>query len=482
MSGLLDVARQRQASTPRSLTRDDYAPGPSYAATLWEPSWLEAHCWRDPEEPDAPGVAEICVTGAAGTGKTRNTLEWLHRELITYPKCRVLLAREYREDQTQGAMKTFEKEVVPEGVLGDANSHAPIRWHTGQQAYLYPNGSELVVKGLRDSHGIYSQQYDHIFVNEAGGSSIGEADWDQLKRAKRNGRTKYSLLIGDMNPEYEMHWLHQRCDDGATIEIRTTHADNPAVTRSYLHDLSTMRDQAQRARLFLGQRVSHRPGAYYQEQLARARLAGRIKAIDPQAGVPTHTCWDLGWSDDTAIWFFQRVGAEWHWVDYYENHQQDLDHYTAVLARKTIERRMTYGRHYLPHDAKAKTLASKGKSIEDQLRALGVSGVVVPNTALQAQHSAVRTALDTSYFDDATWVKPQDGDSHREGVRWGLQRLLGYHAEKDERTGLFKPNPVHDINSHGASALATGVVGYTPMAARAAPTRQMISGFHGRRR
>lgn len=442
----------------KDLCRPDYVAGPSYASTLWSPEWLREHSWGDEAEPAAPRVAEVCLTGPAGTGKTRNVLEWLHRQLLDHPRCRVLLCRAYRNDLTQGPMKTFEQEVLPERAFGGSTSGAPVRFHGEQGAYLYDNGSELVVKGLRDSQGIYSQQYDHVYVNEAGSDSINEADWDQLKRAKRNRRTPYSILLGDMNAEYEMHWLHQRCDDGATVEIRTSHADNPAAGAAYLHDLATIRDPIQRERLFLGHRVSYKPGAYYQESLALARAEGRICRVPHQPGLPVHTAWDLGWSDYTAIWFFQRVRGEWHFIDYYEDRLRDLDHYTSVLSRKAIERKFTYGRHCLPHDARAKTLAAGGKSVQRQLRALGVQGIVVPPTDEQAQLNAVRAALPLCWFDDATWTRPKEGESHREGARWGVQRLAGFHPDRDERRDVFRPTPAHDINSHGAKAFATGVL------------------------
>lgn len=449
---------RRRASEGPGLT-SGYVPGGSFARTLWSEDWLAAHTWADPAEPDAPRVAELCFSGPAGTGKTRNVLEWLHRELRDNPNTRVLLCRAYRSDLTQGAMVTFQTEVLPEGAFGSADSDAAVRFHGERQAYLYRNGSELVVKGLRDSHGIYSQQYDHIFVNEAGSAHIHEADWDQLKRAKRNRRTKYSLLLGDLNAEHELHWLHQRCDDGATIEVPTAHEDNPRVTTAYLHDLATMRDQTQRARLYLGQRVSAMPGAYYQEQLAQARIDGRITRVPHQRGVPVHTCWDVGWSDYTAIWFFQRVRGEWHFLDYLEADQRDLDWYSSMLGAIALERRFSYGTHCLPHDVRQQTLAAGGKSIERQLRGLGLGDLrVVPQTAEQAQLAAVRAALDSCWFDHAPRERPPDGQGYRRGVAWGLQRLAGFHAEEDERLGVLRPRPAHDLHSHGAKAFATGVL------------------------
>jgi hypothetical protein len=400
-------------------------------------------------------TGEVCFVGAAGTGKTRGILEWLHRRCLRRPGVRVLLLREYREDHTQSTMKTLQLSVFPEDTWGRVNDHLPITWVSEEQAYVYPNGSAIIVKGLRDSRGIYSQEYDHIFVNEAG--SLLEEEYDQLLRAKRWGHDDLSLLITDLNPEFEMHWLHQRCDDGVTTEVLTQHSDNPALPPAALADLARMRDPVQRQRLYLGQRVSAMPNAYYQEQLAEIRHRGHIRPLEPQKGLPVHTCWDIGYSDYTAIWLFQRVLNEWHFFDYYESHLEELDHYWIVLQQMQAEYKLVWGTHCLPHDAAYRTLASGGKSIQEMLWKLGIrSEIIVPRTSLSVQHSTVRANLSTSYFDTSRWEKAEPFQRHRRGCKWGVQRLAMYRAGKDERLGVMKDRPEHDQASHGASAIATG--------------------------
>lgn len=430
---------------------DDYDPDRRYTPDEWKRLSDDMKAW-------SVRTGEVCLVGAAGTGKTINVLQFLHEVAVAWAGVRILVAREFREDHTQSTMKTLENEVIPAEVFGDANSSAPIRWHSGQQAYLYPNGSEIVIKGLRDGRGIYSQQYDIVFVNEAG--SIEEEDADQLLRAKRNRRCQISLLIYDLNPEYELFWLHDRCDEGKTVEVVTKHEDNPTLSAAYLADLHNMRDPVQKQRLALGRRVAALPGAYYQAQLAEARYGSptRFVPIIPQRGLVTHTCWDLGRSDYTAIWWFQRVRGEWHWLDYYESNLEELDHYMEVLQTVQRERKLVYGSHCLPHDAAYRTLASRGLSVQEQLWDLGLTGeVIVPNTSIHVQHNAVRQVLASSWFDTAHWSKPTDTNARwRRGVRFGVTRLAAYRAAKNKQLNVLRPHPEHDEASHGASAFAMG--------------------------
>ena len=63
----------------------------------------------------------------------------------------------------------------------------------------------------------------------------------------------------------------------------------------------------------------------------------RICPIEINKDVKTHTAWDLGVSDSTAIWFIQCVGRERRLVDYYEASGVGLDHYTQVPHDKGRE-------------------------------------------------------------------------------------------------------------------------------------------------
>jgi hypothetical protein len=45
---------------------------------------------------------------------------------------------------------------------------------------------------------------------------------------------------------------------------------------------------------------------------------------------PVYTAWDIGWTDYTAIWFFQIIDGQPRFIDFYENNQKLVDYYVAV--------------------------------------------------------------------------------------------------------------------------------------------------------
>jgi hypothetical protein len=103
-------------------------------------------------------------------------------------------------------------------------------------------------------------------------------------------------------------------------------------------------------------------GAFYGGELKRARDGGRIKDVPHDPSLKVHAVFDLGYTDDTAIIFFQMSGGEIRLIDAYATHGQPISHYHEVMKAKPY----TYGEWlYLPHDARAKSLQT-GRSIEEQ--------------------------------------------------------------------------------------------------------------------
>ena len=95
-------------------------------------------------------------------------------------------------------------------------------------------------------------------------------------------------------------------------------------------------------------------GAYYAKQLAEAREEGRITEVLWNKSMPVYTFWDLGVSDSTSIGFFQKIGSEWHLIDYYEASGEGLQHYLEVLQNK----KYIYKGHYAPHDIEVRELGT----------------------------------------------------------------------------------------------------------------------------
>jgi phage terminase large subunit len=200
-------------------------------------------------------------------------------------------------------------------------------------------------------------------------------------------------------------------------------------------------------------------GAIYARQMRRAQTEGRICSVPHQPGLPVHTAWDLGYRDATSIWFFQIVRNELHIIDHYRNTGKDAEHYCSQLAGRSLSilpfthkvkygeaipeaahrQQYKYGEHYGPHDTATKTLASGGRSFGDQCQQFGYSLNVVPATSQEAQISAARKTLESSWFDEARTEK-------------GREALSQYHFEWDEKKRVLSEIPAHDWSSHDSDA------------------------------
>ena len=179
-------------------------------------------------------------------------------------------------------------------------------------------------------------------------------------------------------------------------------------------------------------------GAFYGTEMREATEQGRVTKVNYDNNVPVHTAFDLGYRDDTAIWFYQVIRGEIHVIDYYAVSGANIAELAATVTGKPYR----YGKHYLPHDARAKTLASGGKSIIEQLAEwLGIGNLaIVPDLSVQDGIQAVRQMLPQTWFD-------------AERCSDGIEALRQYQREYDEDKKAFRQTPRHDWCSHPADAL-----------------------------
>lgn len=191
-------------------------------------------------------------------------------------------------------------------------------------------------------------------------------------------------------------------------------------------------------------------GAYYGPQMRDARTQGRITKVTYQPNSLVYTAWDLGRDDATTIWFFQKVGNEFHFFDYYENNNEEMTHYVKHILNKKEEHNYIYAQHYLPHDSHSKMISTKFSPFETMVN-LGIPAntiKVVPRTTdVLRDIQASRAMLPTCYFDE-------------ENCKQGIAALRSYSKKYDEEKKVFGKTPNHDWSSHGADAFRTFAVGW----------------------
>lgn len=196
-------------------------------------------------------------------------------------------------------------------------------------------------------------------------------------------------------------------------------------------------------------------GAYYTAWMAQVRAEKRICRVSVDNALPVNFAADLGRTDDTSIWAFQVPWRAVHVNGFHSSSGQDVGFYLDWIWTWLQQRGAKLGKLYLPHDAKAKTLASMGKSVQEQfingvekegrkIPGLGWDHVeIVPSLTIQDGIQAVREMFPRTWFDESCDQDQGSGFS-------GLDALSQYQREFDEKNKVFREHPLHNWCSNPA--------------------------------
>lgn len=201
-------------------------------------------------------------------------------------------------------------------------------------------------------------------------------------------------------------------------------------------------------------------GAYYGPQMSLAERENRIVRCPWEPRFPVHTAWDLGVGDALAIGFFQVVGREWRWIDYYESRNVGM----IGGIKEVKEKSYTFGRHYAPHDVEAREITT-GRSRRDFARDHGIDFHVVQKHAVDDGIDAVRRQFATFLFDSGKCEQL-------------VNAMRSYRKIWDEKKQVFQDKPYHDWASHGADMVRIAVAGWTPIIAGPRPVQAVGADFN----
>lgn len=341
---------------------------------------------------------------------------------------RILCAREFQNSIKESVHHLLESQIHELG-LSDF-------YEVRKAEITGVNGTEIVFTGLHNNtSGIKSfEAIDRAWVEEA--QSVSRKSWKDLIPTIRKDGAEIWITF---NPELETDETYQRFvvnpPTDALVQM-VNWQDNPwfnsVLNQERLDDLA--RDPDAYRNIWDGECLSTLQGAIYAKELRAAEDEKRIRAVPYDALKQVHTFWDLGWADNTSIWFAQSVGQELRLIDYYSNSQQHLQHYIQVLQNKGY----IYGTDWLPHDAKAKSLAT-GRSVEEIMLSMGRKVQITPNLSLFDGINAARTIFNRCYFD-------------KDKCAEGLQALRHYRYDIDPDSKQLSGKPLHDWASHAADA------------------------------
>lgn len=313
---------------------------------------------------------------------------------------------------------------------------------------LGKNGTEFLFAGLRSNIANVKSipNITRAWIEEAQSASA-----TNIKTLALTVRAPNSEIWLTFNPDLEDDPVYQEYvvtppDDSLIMKVN--YWNNPFFPDVLRKEMESDKKKNHESYLHVweGECKKTIDGAIFSNEIQKASEEQRLTRVPLAPGVPVQTFWDLGQSDNTAIWFVQLVGMEFRILDYYQASGHKMGHYIEVLADKAKERNYKYAEHCLPHDAEHEQLAAQS-TIKEQLEqaltdnpSLGETVRVVPRIAKKALGiDAARSIFGQCVFDKALTAD-------------GLQCLRHYAYAKDVETGRVSKEPKHDTWSHGSDA------------------------------
>lgn len=299
------------------------------------------------------------------------------------------------------------------------------------------NGTEFIFAGLSDQTAESIKSYegvDRCWIEEA--QVVSKRSWEILTPTIRKPGSEIWVSF---NPNLDTDETWKRFvvapPDGAVV-VKVGWQDNPWLTE----ELEAERQHCLRANpddydnIWEGQPRAAVPGAIYAKEITKAQEDGRVLNLPYDPLLKVHVVCDLGFNDAMAIILVQKNVSELRLIDYIEDSHRTLDDYSAELK----EKRLNFGRMFLPHDAEHKLLAAGGQSVAHIMRRLGWDVHIVPNQDRESGIKVARMIFGRCYFD------------HKKAARL-VECLKRYHRNIPTTTN--EPStPVHDEFSHGADA------------------------------
>lgn len=307
------------------------------------------------------------------------------------------------------------------------------------------NGSRIKLYGADNPDALRGLYLDSVVLDEY--ADMRPRIWGEIIRPLLADRLGSATFIGTPKGHNAFYDVFNKAEKSEDWYVKTLRASQTKLLPdSELKDAFNAMTEDQYLQEFECSFEAAILGAFYGKEMRVLTDQGRITKVDYDPSFKVSTYWDLGYSDDTTIIFAQIIHGEIRIIDYHSSNGQPVAYYTGVIQSKPY----VYDTHWLPHDARAKTLASGGKSIIEQMATkIPMETMrIVPMLSLQDGIQAGRLALTRAWFD-------------AEKTDELIECLRQYQRLYDEDKKTFRDKPLHDWASHGADAFRMLAIAWT---------------------
>lgn len=354
---------------------------------------------------------------------------------------RILCGREVQKSIKESVKQLLDDRIRAMGLGG--------YFHSTETEIIGPNESKFLFTGLREHTVDTLKSKEGItkcWIEEA--HSVSQKSLNILIPTIRE---EGSELWFSWNPTSEYDPVDQmfrgKHVPPNSIVRKVSWRDNPwfpEVLREAM-EFDRRTDAGKAAHIWDGDYEPAPEGSYYGGLLAKAMSDGRIGWVPHDPGLEVHVSFDLGVGQNMSLWFTQWLGREVRWIDYLEGNEEAADEGLSWFARRLREKPYTYAPLLLPHDGKAKSIAT-GKSAKDVLEGLGFKVDIVPDIGVNNGIQALKRLIPMSWIDS-------------EKCAPGLKPLRAYR-ENIHETRMHSMGPLKDWTSHAADSARYTAVAY----------------------
>ena len=322
-----------------------------------------------------------------------------------------------------------------------------------QQGIFGKNGTEIFFLGVKaNPEEIKSMEgIDHCWIEEA--HALTESSWDIIDPTIRK---EGSEIWATWNTRFKFDYLHKKFavdtppDDALVLKVN--YPNNPYFPEVLRKQMEEMKknDYEKYLHIWEGELKMLAEGAIFGSQVVQTKKDKRLLSIPVSKSAVVDTFWDIGRSDHTAIWFMQRIGMEYRFIDFFMGRLEDVEYYAKALRKFDYN----YGRHYLPHDADHDRLGMK-RNIKEQFIDLGVKPItIVPRIKIkQTGIELARNIFNECWFHQGT-------DERGLRMEKGWEALCNYRYKYNDDDDVYQKNPHHDWASNPADAFMQFAQGY----------------------
>ncbi len=415
-------------------------------------SFIPTQKQKEAEELINKGATNNLLFGGSRSGKSFFNIKKIVERAITYPNSRHLIAR--------NTLKSLKNSIVLDTMPKALRICYPkllAHWtkhYNKQECYWQlPNGSQIFFCGLGNPEQvekILGMEFVTIFLNECSEIYYRSVLTLRSRLAQKIEGCKL-LMLYDCNPPSKSHWTYKEFIEFINPldnKIKYNKEEWASLIMNPIDNIANLPDNYLKLLENLPENEKNRfLYGLWGEEIFGSVFGKFIKQenigyYNYNHKYPVYTSWDIGYSDRTAIWFFQRIEGKIIFIDYYENNFQPLNHYLNLLKDKGY----IYDNNimYWPHDGSNHEWAF-GRSRKAIACENGWHPQILPRLNEQDQISLVRDNLNKCYFDI-------------DKCELGLNRIKNARYEYIEKYDIFKDTILHNEDSDGTKAFIYAIM------------------------